>query len=83
MEFVQEQYDLTHPCRRVHELLLAYLRAADAPRWPGADSVTIQEVLQSYPLAAAAGLVPNLAELLEMHPELTDGLRDFFAAEQR
>lgn len=76
---VNEEQELTDQCRRLHELLLVYLRAADAPRWPGADSVTVDDVLRSYPQAAAAGLVPDLPALLASHPELADALRDFFA----
>lgn len=70
--------DPTEQRRRLRQLLLTYLRAADAPPWPGADSVTVEDVLRSYPQAAAAGLVPNLAALLEKHPEVADALRDFF-----
>jgi hypothetical protein len=77
---VNEEHDVTDQRRRLQELLLSYLRAADAPRWPGSDSVTVKDVLRSYPQAAAAGLVPNLPALLASHPELADVLRDFFAA---
>jgi hypothetical protein len=77
--FMNEEHDTTGPCRRLHALLLVYLRAADAPRWPGADGVTVEEVLRSYPQAAAAGLVPDLSALLASHPELADALRAFFA----
>lgn len=73
------EHDAADQCRRLHELLLAYLRAADAPRWPGADSVTVDDVLLSYPQAAAAGLVPDLPALQTGHPELANALGDFFA----
>ena len=76
---MDEENDVTDQCWRLDELLLANLRAADAPRWPGADSVTIEDVLRSYPQAAAAGLVPDLSSLQDSHPELTDALRRFFA----
>ena len=66
-------------CRRLHELLLAHLRAVDAPHWPGADGLTLEEVLLSYPQAAAEGLVPDLEMLTKQHPELAGVLRDFFA----
>jgi hypothetical protein len=72
---------MIHPTKqsqRLRALLLAYLRAADAPRWPGSDSVTVEEILRSYPQAAAAGLVPDLPALLEIHPELAKALHDFF-----
>jgi hypothetical protein len=77
---VHEQHDVADQRQRLQELLLTYLRAADAPRWPGADGMTVKDVLRSYPQAAAAGLVPNLPALLASHPELADVLRDFFAA---
>jgi hypothetical protein len=79
MAIVNEEPDGADQGRRLRELLLAYLRAADAPRWPGADSVTVEDVLRTYPQAAAAGLVPDLPELLANHPDLADGLRTFFA----
>jgi hypothetical protein len=76
---MDEEHVVTDQSRRLHELLLAYLRAADAPRWPGADGVTIEDVLRSYPQAAAASLVPDFSSLRASHPELTDALRRFFA----
>jgi hypothetical protein len=76
---VNEQRDVSGQHRQLHELLLTYLLAADAPPWPGADGVTLEEVLLSYPQAAEAGLVPDWQTLREHHPELADVLRDFFA----
>jgi hypothetical protein len=76
---VNEKRDVSERCQRLYELLLAHLGEADAPPWPGADSLTLDEVLHSYPQAAAAGLVPDLRTLLEDHPDLADVLRDFFA----
>ena len=69
---------MTDQCWYLHELLLVSLLAADAPRWPGADSVTVEDVLPFYPQAAAVGLVPDLLTLLASHPELTDLLQVFF-----
>jgi hypothetical protein len=64
---------------RVQELLLAYLQAANALTWPGVDGLTFDEVLRSYPQAAADGLVPDLPALRQRHPELADLLNAFFA----
>jgi hypothetical protein len=76
---VHDRHDVSDAGRRLHELLLEHLRAADAPAWPGADGLTLEEVLHSYPQAAAEGLVPDLRVLLEEHPELGDAVRAFFA----
>ncbi len=64
---------------RVRELLLGYLRAAAFPPWPGADGLTLEDALRSYPQAAAAGRAPDLRQLLRMHPELADELTALFA----
>jgi hypothetical protein len=66
--------------RRLRELLLDLLRSANLPHWPGCDGTTVEEVLLAYPAAAAAGRVPDLAELLCDHPDWQDELRAFFAA---
>jgi hypothetical protein len=76
---VSEKHEMSADCRRLHELLLAHLRAVDAPHWPGADGLTLEEVLLSYPQAAAEGLVPDLPALTKQHPDLAGVLRDFFA----
>jgi hypothetical protein len=69
--------------RQLCELLLGYLRTADLPAWPGADGLTLEEVLRTYPVAAATGLVPNLALLLRRHPALKEELLVFFANHER
>jgi hypothetical protein len=47
--------------------------------WPGADGLTLQEVLRSYPDNAAVGLVPDRQELLRCHPDLREALLALFA----
>lgn len=68
---------------RLREVLLGYLRAASLPAWPGADGQMLGEVLDCYPAAAAAGLVPCREELLLRHADLADVLPEVFAARVR
>jgi hypothetical protein len=66
---------------RLRELLLGYLRAAHVPVWPGADALTVQEVLGSYAESAAAGRVPDPQQLQRLHPDLRDAVASFFGNE--
>ena len=67
----------------LRHLLLDLLREPQAFFWPGADGLTLEEALNGYPAAAAAGRVPGRDELLAGHPELAAELTDFFAAPAR
>jgi hypothetical protein len=68
---------------RVRELLLGYLQAAAVPLWPGADGLTLEDALLSYPQAAAAGRVPGLRQLLRDHPTLAEEVTALFAGRGR
>jgi hypothetical protein len=65
---------------RLQELLLGHLKSAGVPVWPGADSLALEDVLLTYPQAAAAGRVPGYEELAAAHPDLRAQLTAFFAA---
>ena len=63
------------------ELLAGYLLAAPAFVCPGADGATVEDVLEAeYPVASAAGRVPQPAGLATQHPDLADDLAAFFGA---
>jgi hypothetical protein len=63
---------------RLQELLVAHLlRVVD--HWPGAESMTVEDVLPCYLQAARSGRAPDERELLRMHPELVTEIEIFFA----
>ena len=68
----------TSALQNLQEVLLAYLKAADLPQWPGTDGLTVRDILLHYPQAMAAGRVPSRHELLRKHPNLREDLEAFF-----
>jgi hypothetical protein len=66
--------------RRLRDHLLDLLRTACWPAWPGCDGMTVEEVLATYPAAAANGRVPDLNALLAEYADLEVELRLFFGA---
>lgn len=66
--------------RRLQDVLIGHLLAARLPRWPGADGLLLDVVLQTYPHAAASGLVPGPDELVRRHADLAGAVREFFGA---
>jgi hypothetical protein len=69
--------------RRLRELLLAYLQDAMLSAWPGTDGLTLDDVLDGYPQAVAAGEVPDWQQLLQQHHELAAELQDWLAVKDR
>lgn len=67
---------------RVRELLLGYLLHVDGLLWPGADALTLDDLIRAYPQVAALGRVPSGRELQARHPELADLLGAIFDAHQ-
>ncbi len=68
--------------QRAQNVLLGCLQGVAFP-WPGADGLTIDEVLGSYPQAMAAGLVPRQEALVLSHPDLIEELETFFGGTVR
>jgi hypothetical protein len=67
------------PAEQVKAILLGYLQCRAACVWPGCDSLTLDELLRTYPQFAAAGRVPGLPELLRRFPDLAEALTAWFA----
>jgi hypothetical protein len=64
--------------RQTAESLLGYLQRRAGRLCPGGDGVTLDDILRSYPQAAAARLVPDLPELLRRYSDLADELTAWF-----
>lgn len=60
-------------------ILLAYLCAGSAIRWPGADGLTQEDVLSFYPRALRVGEVPDRDELCRRHGDLSKEIDVLFA----
>jgi hypothetical protein len=50
------QSDASTSALQMQQVLLAYMKAADVPQWPGTDGLTLRDVLLGYLQAMAAGL---------------------------
>jgi hypothetical protein len=69
--------------RQLQALLLGHLSAAGVPVWPGADGLTVEDVLLTYPQAIAVARVPGREQLLAERPDLEKQLAIFFAPKDR
>jgi hypothetical protein len=69
----------TFSTARFEDVLLGYLRAGPVSSWPGADGLTVEDVLCHYPEAVVTGRVPGRQELLRRYPDLANDLDAFFA----
>jgi hypothetical protein len=68
----------------LREILLRYLQATTSVgAWPGGDGLTLEDVLDTYPEAVAAGLVPDWQELLRQRPDLEVALHTWLATKDR
>ena len=63
----------------LRRILLDLMLSPYSLPWPGADGVTVEEVLAAYVPASKAGLVPDETDLIRRHPEFTPEIRSFFA----
>jgi hypothetical protein len=66
---------------QMRAILLGYLQCRAAGLWPGSDGITMDDILGSYRQAAAAGRVPDLAELRRRFPDLAESLASWFAGQ--
>jgi hypothetical protein len=64
----------------LRRVLLDLMMSPNALSWPGADGVTVEEVLAAYVPASEQRRVPNQEELIRRHPELTSEIRLFFTS---
>jgi hypothetical protein len=62
----------------LRQVLLDYLQAGWIVGWPGADGLTLDDVLACYPQAIAAGAVPDCQELCRRHTELIGEIQSLF-----
>jgi hypothetical protein len=64
---------------RLQRVLFKHMGAAGCPDWPGADGLTLEDVVGCYGQVLTAGEVPDLDELLRCNPDLSEELYRFFA----
>jgi hypothetical protein len=64
----------------LEDILLGCLRATKS--WPGADGLSVADILLHYPDAMATEHVSELQELLRRHPGTVDDLEAFLTSQK-
>ena len=62
----------------LRQVLVDYLLASRVVAWPGADGITVDDILICYPKAVAAGEAPDWQELCRRHTELISEIQSLF-----
>jgi hypothetical protein len=70
---------LENCAERLRELLLEYLRVTRVSTWPGADGLTVEDVLTCYPEAIGAWEVPDWRRFVRENPELEAAVQAYLA----
>jgi hypothetical protein len=78
--------DATEPgssAERLRELLLDYLRATRVSTWPGADGLTLADVLNCDPEGLGAWEASDWERFVRDHPELAAAIQKWLAGNGR
>ena len=68
------------PAQSLRDIMLGFLQAGGVCTWPGADGLTVDDVLRCYPAAIAVGKVPDWPELQRRYPALAPEIQKLLGA---